>query len=362
MTSLEKQTHVRKAPGVPEGRAYTTPSYPGPIDLKLDSNEGAIPSSSILAKLSELSVSALREYPHSSKLEAQLAKRYGVSPDQVIATNGGDDALDRACRAVLAPGRELIVPVPTFEMLSQYAQVTGATIVNVSWHEPKFPTADVCAKINANTAAIAVVSPNNPSGAVISADELTQLSEKAPHALLIVDLAYGEFADVDLMDAVLQLPNALAVRTMSKAWGLAGLRIGYAIGPREIISWMKATTGPYAVSGPAIEVACFSLERDQAEMKSFIARVRTERQELTKLLRSWGAQPLESQANFVTAKFKDAKQIWDSLVNVGIAVRIFEGRPEMQGFLRITCPGDAHAYSRLIKGLQAAREGMPNAF
>ena len=136
---------------------------------------------------------------------------------------GGDDLLARSCALMLEPGCEFILPTPTFGMFKRYAAERGATLVEVPWPQGAWPVAAIQNALSPRTRLIAAVSPNNPTGAVISEKELRLISEVAPGALLLVDLAYNEFADTDLTQAVLALPNALAVGTLSKAWGGAGL-------------------------------------------------------------------------------------------------------------------------------------------
>ena len=114
------------APGVAGVEAYRVAKPDGRIDLHLDGNEGAAPPAVLLELIAELGPETLRRYPRTEPLEALLAARFGVSPGQVVVTAGADDALDRACRAALGPGRELILPVPTFEMLERYPPLVGA--------------------------------------------------------------------------------------------------------------------------------------------------------------------------------------------------------------------------------------------
>ena len=111
--------------------AYKVPRHPAPIRLRLDGNEGALPPANVWRGLSDQSLELLRSYPSRKRLETALAQRLGVSNDQVLATNGGDDALDRTCRAFLTAGRHIILPEPTFEMLYRYTQWAGGTLVPI---------------------------------------------------------------------------------------------------------------------------------------------------------------------------------------------------------------------------------------
>jgi histidinol-phosphate aminotransferase len=316
-------------------QAYKTPGTGVSADLRLDGNEGAGPEEE-------------RRYPDAQPLEERLAGTLDVDPRRVLVTAGGDEAIDRICRSYLNPDVELIQPTPTFEMIARYAKLAGAKVVSVPWTQEEYPTGEVIARINPDTRVICVVSPNNPTGAVASPEDLKKLSAAAPQALLLVDLAYTEFADFDLTQTALSLPNAVVVRSFSKAWGMAGLRVGYAAGPAEIIDCLRAAGGPYTVSRPSLARV---LQRLPKSVAPFADTIRKERKDLCDLLSSLGAEPLPSQANFILCRFKDAEWVYKALAALGILVRIFPGQKELQGCLRITCPGEPETFARLCSAL-----------
>jgi histidinol-phosphate aminotransferase len=338
-------------PAVAKSAAYAVAKHGAPIDLKLDANEGAPPPADLLALLDDPEL--LRRYPDARPLEAKLAERLGVTPDRVLATCGADDALDRACRAFLWRGRELVLPVPTFEMLPRFAELLGATTRKIAWPSGAYPLAEVLAAVNEDTAAIAVVSPNNPTGATITRRELLALAEAAPEVILFVDLAYAEYADDDLTDAALALPNAVVFRTLSKAWGFAGARVGYAVASPQVIGWMRATGGPYAVTSPSVALACAWLDRGEDTMRAAVAQARSERARLRERLDARGARSLPSEANFVIARPRDARWLRDGLAGLGIAVRIWPGHPDLDGLVRIGCPASEPSFERLCAALDA---------
>lgn len=338
-------------PAVASTAAYAVPKHPAPIDLKLDANEGAPPPADLFAELA--SPELLRRYPDARALEAKLAARLGVTPERVLATCGADDALDRACRALLFRGRELVLPVPTFEMLPRFAALLGATTREIPWPSGRYPLEAVLGAVNENTAAIAVVSPNNPTGATVTRDELVRLARAAPEVALLVDLAYAEYADEDLTSLALELPNAIVFRTLSKAWGVAGLRVGYAVARPEMIGWLRAAGGPYAVTSPSIALASAWLDRGEPSMRAAVTQVRDERERLRQQLDTLGAAALPSQANFVMARPRDAGWLRDGLAGLGVAVRIWPGHPQLDGLVRIGCPADEAKYRRLEAALDA---------
>lgn len=351
---MEEQPKPRPVPFLEGQTAYQVPRHVAPIDLRLDGNEGPAPDPELLSLLTEGGPEIARRYPLAQALVDRIVQRFEVEPDQVVVTAGADDAMDRCCRAFLCAGRELIMPSPTFEMIGRYARLAGARIREVPWPGGPFPLDAVLEQLRPETSVIAFVSPNNPTGAVGSAETLRRLSEAAPQALLLVDLAYGEFADDDLTQTALSLPNAIVLRTMSKAWGLAGLRVGFALGQADLVRWLRVAGQPYAVSGPSLVLAAARLERGEKDVDSYVARVRSERRELERLLSEAGAEPHVSQGNFVFARTPKALWIRDALAGLGIAVRVWPGHPELDGTVRISCPGSEAAFERLCHALKAA--------
>ncbi len=351
-TPPDPTLRVTPAPALAAVTAYAVPRAGAPVDLHLDGNEGAWPSPALYDALGA-DVERLRRYPSTQALEAALAARVGVTADRVLVTAGGDESIDRACRAFLRHGRdEVVLPEPTFEMIHRYAALSGGRIVSVTWREG-WPLAAVLGAISPATAIVFVVSPNNPTGEVATLADVRAIAEAAPEALVVLDHAYVEFADEDHTQAVLDLPNVLVIRTLAKAWGLAGLRVGYCIGHPTVIGWLRAAGGPYPVAGPSIGLASAALERPSDELAGFVAAVRAERCELTTLLTDLGAAPGPSQANFVFARVRDPMWVRDGLAGLGIGVRAFPGKPGLLDAVRITCPGRADHYARLVHGLRA---------
>lgn len=330
-------------------RPYAVPRSARPIRWRLDGSEG-VPS-----PRGDLAMRArdVRQYPQPAAFEARLARRLGVDPSQVLVTAGADDALDRVCRAYLAPGRRLVLPAPTFEMIGRYAKLCGADVVQPEW-TGGWPSEAVLRV--PDPAVIAAVTPNNPTGAVIGAEALRSVASARPDALLLVDLAYGAFADVDLLPTVLRLPSALAVGSLSKSWSLPGLRIGWAVGDPAVIAVLRAAGQPYAVSTPSLALAAAALEADPGFLQRHIAQVRTERAELTSLLRAAACAVPDSQANFVFARVPDARALFDAMAGHGIAIRHWPDSASLGDAVRITCPGDASVFAQLRAALVAVLE------
>lgn len=342
----------RVAPGL----AYRRPLAPRPVSLKLDGNEGARPSlEPLLEALRAEGPELLRRYPDVTTLEAALARLHGVEPSRVLVTAGADEAIDRCCRAFLSPGRTMLVPDPSFEMLDRYAALAGGELVRVPWTPGPFPTAGMLARLDERIAIIAVVSPNNPTGEVATLDDVRRIAAVAPDALILLDHAYVEYADEDFTTPALALRNVVVTRTFSKAWGLAGCRVGFVLGSAGVIAVLRAAGGPYPVAGPSVAFAAVQLERGTPAMGAHVARVRRERAELRALLAARGAVPRRSQANFVYADLgRRAGFVHAALAAQGILVRDFPDRPGAANGLRITLPGDSEAFARLTAALDLA--------
>jgi len=344
---------VRPAGRVAGIQAYRVPAHPAPLDLDLRGNEGAVPDEALFEALRGAEL--LRRYPDAGPLERRLARRLGVDADRVVVTAGGDDALDRICRAVLEPGRRAVLPVPGFEMTTRYARLAGAEVVPVPWPGAAFPRQAVCDAIDADTGLVALTSPNNPTGAVASAEDLDALARACRRvgALLLVDLAYTEFAELDLCPQALALDNTVVVRTVSKAWGLAGLRVGYAVSSPEIAGWLRAAGAPFSVAAPSLALAHAALDQGDGPMEAFVRTVRQGRAELGRALQAAGCTVVPSQANFVFARSPRAAWLADGLAGLGIGVRAFPGSPDLADALRVACPPDAAATARVCAGLAA---------
>ena len=285
-------------------------------------------------------------YPDTGSLRARLAVLHGVSEDRVLVTAGGDDALSRCFLARVTEGAEVVSTYPTFEMIPRYAEQRGARVLEVPWWTGPFPVDEVLGAITGDTEAAFIVSPNNPTGGV--ADEIDLLKVAAETPLLVLDAAYVEFAATDPPPALLEHGNVVVTRTLSKAYGLAGLRVGYLLGSPELVSAIGAYGNPYPVSALSAALAETRLDRPGSELTSFVDEVRRERIVLTGTLTGLGARPLPSEGNFVLAECDDAEWVISAAASLGVALRRFPSRPGLDSAVRITVPGDANDFDRLL--------------
>lgn len=349
MTTATSTTEQLVRPALRAERAYATPAWPGPIDLRLDANEGP-PAIDIAALAAAMTSQEAARYPSARDLEREIAAFHAVAPERVIVTAGADDAIDRLCRATLEPGASMVTTTPTFEMIARGGRLAGAEVRAVPWLEGDFPTDAVIESADEGTRMIAVVSPNNPTGAVATAADLSRLSAAWPGAALLIDLAYTEFAAIDLTRAALDLPNAVVTRTFSKAYGLAGMRVGYAIGPGSLIQATRATGGPYPCSGFSLRAARAAL-RVPVDVGTVVAR----RGRIADSLARLGTRVIDSQANFVMASFGGrTRWVWRALCSLGIKVRAFDEASGLGEWLRIGVPASDADEARLLASVQTA--------
>ena len=338
---------------------YVPPERESADLLRLDANEGPPCPQRLLDALRGVSGESLRRYPQAGDLEARLARRWGIGAERVVVTAGAGDAIDRLCRVMLEPGRSILIHEPTFEMIPRYAHLAGAEVQSVPWVSGPFPLPGFLAAISPATRLVSLVSPNNPTGAAIGLRDIERVADAAETlgSVVLVDLAYVEYADSDPTRRLLDHPNVVVIRTFSKAPGLAGLRIGYTIAPlppAPIAAWLRAAGSPYPVSSISLMLAEAALELPDDLRDAPIARIRSERDRLSTLLRRLGAEPLDSQANFVSVPVADAGAARRTLADNGIAVRALPWGSAPAGFVRITLPGDEASFLRLVRALEQA--------
>jgi histidinol-phosphate aminotransferase len=291
-------------------------------------------------------------YPSAYALELKeaLAAYAGVDRSRIVTGCGSDDILASAIRALAEPGESLAFSAPTFTMISVFAQINRVVPVSV----PMTPSWDIDPDALVATGAriVYVCSPNNPTGTCVSREALERLIASAP-GMVILDQAYTEFADESCLELGAASDSVLVVRTMSKAFGLAGLRIGYAIGATAVVAEVEKSRGPYKVSVAAERAALAVLAKDRAWVAAGVAEARVSRDRLAESLRKLALAPLPSQANFVLVPVRNAADVSRRMREHGVAVRVFEGLPSIGDALRITA-GPAPMMKSAIDALERA--------
>lgn len=311
-------------------------AYKPPLDgrdpkqhLLLDFNERTLPVSAAVedALVAYIRDGRLQMYPAYGDIAEQIARYAKVEPDQVMITNGSDQGIDLVIRASCREGDEAIIPGPSFAMYLQCAKVE-----NLDVHQPQYtrekgyPLQEVLGLINEKTRLITVANPNNPSGTILSREEIVVLAKAAPEAVILVDECYFEYCSVTVADLVAQYPNIVITRTFSKTWGIPSLRLGYIISARENILPLLNVRGPYDINQLAI-VAIRAALANLDGVESYVDEVMQQsKPRLESYLDSKGIEFWPSGGNFLWVFFADPVSIEARLQAAGILVR-----PKMDG-------------------------------
>lgn len=313
-----------------------------PWQVKLDANENPHPfPAQVLAELlAGLSANSFQCYPDATgaQLRQQLALYCGVEEDQILLGNGSDEILHLVCQAYVGPGRQAVYAGPSFAMYAINTLATGGTPVEVDMDgefnlvlEPLLEQA-----CRPETGAVFICTPNNPTGNLVDRQTIIKVLEKT-EALVVVDEAYYEFCGQTLVDLLSCFPHLLILRTFSKAFGLAGLRVGYALGNRELIRELHKVRQPYnlnAFSQLAALTALSHRELFAGQIRQIIQDRKIMGQELSRVKGVKKVWP--SAANFLLVELEQpAREVAAALAERGILVR-FLNHPRLLNCLRIT--------------------------
>jgi histidinol-phosphate aminotransferase len=338
------------------------PPLGGRVGLRLDFNENTVGCSPrVLERLRQLQFEQLARYPERESVERQVAAHLGVDPTGLLLTNGVDEAIHLVCETYLEAGDEVLIVVPTFSMYEIYAAATGARVITIpAGPELLYPTDEVLARISARTRLVAIANPNNPTGAVVSKSDLLRILRAAPDAAVLVDEAYFDFYGESLLADVASHPNLFVARTFSKAYGLAGLRIGVLVGNAAQMAMVRRVGSPYNVNGVALACLPEALT-DQEYMRQYVAEVRQGRERLEQELRSLKLRFWPSQANFVLVKIGERHDAFvRAMRERGILVRDRSRDPGCDGCVRISV-GSNEQTERLIVALREVVRAMAPA-
>ena len=334
---------------------YQPPEFKNEITLKLSANESRCAIDDLDDQLGSLGAELVSRYPSHLALQKLIADWVDVSVDRIVITAGGDESIDRVMRTVLAGDRMTVLShAPSFEMVDIYCANYGGKLRQVHWVENGFPVEQLIEKLDDTVAIVVITSPNNPTGGFVSTESILKINQaaKAAGAKLLVDNAYIEFADEDPTAALIADDNIMIVRTFSKAWGLAGLRVGYLIAPdAQFASIIRNASGPYPVSSVSLETARRSLVDYQPQMLANVQTVKTIRGLLAQLVADCGGKPFSSQGNFVLAEFDDIDAIWEGLAMDGVGIRKFPANELLKNRARITCPVLASDFLQLAQSM-----------
>lgn len=326
----------------PRVRVQAMKEYHPPLGqrelLRLDFNENTFACSPKVSEaLAGISSGALTRYPERGPVEAQVAAHLGVASQQVALTNGVDEAIHVLFEAFLEEGDELLLPVPTYTMYEVYASATDARVVAVqAGDDLSFPFERLLGAISLRTKIVAIANPNSPSGSVATKGQILRIAELAPHAVVLVDEAYFHFHGESVIDLVGAVPNLIVARTFSKAYGLAGLRIGLMAGSVELMQWVRRVLSPYSVNSVALACLGPALE-DTKYLDWYTTEVLAARGDFEEALDAVKLRRWPSHANFILVDIGPKhREFVSHMRNAGVLVRDRSADPGCEGRVRIT--------------------------
>ena len=350
----------------PRAAVASVPAYHPPLarrdGLRLDFNENTIGCSPrVLARLRSLTADDLSRYPEREPVESLAADFLGVRPSELLLTNGVDEAIHLLCTTYLEPGSHALIAVPTYSMYRIYMMAAGAEVESIPGGANfEFPFDALRRSITDRTRLIAIANPNNPTGTLAPADQLLSLARSAPHAAVLIDEAYFEFCGETLLPTRSDLPNLFITRTFSKAYGLAGLRLGAVIGDSTQLQSIRRMSSPYNVNAVALASLPEALA-DQIYIRNYVDEVLESRARLESALAACGIQCWPSRANFVLFKIghqaSAAREFSDRMRSRGVLVRDRSSDPGCTGCVRITLGSHAHT-NRLLEALDETLSAM----
>jgi histidinol-phosphate aminotransferase len=339
---------------------YASPLRGSDIALRLDLNESTTGCSPrVLAKLRTLDARLLALYPDRNRGERLLADFLAVKSEELLLTNGADEAIDVLCRAYFDSDDEMIIAVPAFSMYEIFAQSAGARVVRVATGpEFAYPLEEVLAAITPRTRMIVITNPNNPTGLTVERERILRVLAAAPHAAVLLDEAYFEFYGQTMMDQIGRVPNLFIVRTFSKAYGLAGMRLGALAGPAEQMTLLRGIPSPFNVNVFAVECLREALE-DRQFVADYVGQVRSTREWLRAKLENMGLKCWPSSTNFLLVYLGDLRRkVLDTMTANGIALRDCH---DCAGCIRISI-GTQQEMEKVLSVLQPimAKEKLSN--
>ena len=321
--------------------------------LRLDFNENTVGCAPevVRAMRRALTAETLTRYPEYAGARATLAKYFGVAEDEILLTNGTDDAIKLICDAFVDPGDTLLIPTPTFPVYQFFHQVAGGRVLGVPCDEDfALPLAGLLKALKKRVRWMALANPNNPTGTTISKKNLATLLRAAPRTLVLADEAYFDFCGETVLGWIRKYENLVVTRTFSKAFGLAALRMGCIFANARLAENLRRAQNPFAVNSLAVACACEAI-RHEEYVRRYAGEVRANRAEFCRLLDALGVPYVPSAANFVLTRVGErASEIVARLRAEGILVRDWSYDPHLKGYVRFTI-GSATQTRRLIQAL-----------
>jgi histidinol-phosphate aminotransferase len=342
------------------------------VSVRLNTNEAPEPPpAEFLAELAEaVRQSKPNRYPDRSarRLREALASHHGVDAAEVFCANGSNEVLQCLSLAYGGPGRSVLVFEPTYALHSHIARLTGADVIEGSRDEhfrvdlaqARSLLAGIAAERGSGQPALTMLcSPNNPTGGSELASTIEALARSVP-GLLVVDEAYGQFAPSSALDLIEQCPRVVVVRTFSKTWAMAGMRLGYLIAHRQVVAACEQVSLPYHLDAVKQAAGVLALGYEH-EMLARVAGLVEERGRVIDGLAELGVTVWPSDANFILFRVpgREGSTVWQSLVDESVLVRDISAWPGLEDCLRVTI-GTRHENTKFLAAMSRIASPTPS--
>jgi histidinol-phosphate aminotransferase len=332
---------------------YSPPTAGRAGKLRLDFNENTVGCSPRVIEFlkSRLNADELAIYPEYVEARRDLAEFFGVAPEQLLLTNGTDEAIQVIVNTYVDDGDDVVLLRPSYAMYRFYAEVAGASIREIDYRpsDLSFPLDELLEAIRPSTRAMLIANPNNPTGTGVDLAGVERILDKANGAALLIDEAYHEFSGVTALGMLPRCPNLFVSRTFSKVYGMAAMRLGCVFSHPGNIGYLHKAQSPYSVNALAA-LAAREAVRDSEYIRGYVGEVLAAREELYAGLERLGVPYYRSQANFVLFRAGDrAIPIRDRLREMGVLVR--DRSYELPGCVRVTV-GTRAQIARFLKALE----------
>jgi histidinol-phosphate aminotransferase len=290
-------------------------------------------------------------YPEYQKPTKRLARYFGVRPEELMITNGGDDALRVFFDTFVEAGSHILICEPTFPMYRYYAEIYGASITVMRYgSEMQFPLDGILAALRKRPRVLFIANPNNPTGTLIQQQELRKILQAATHTAVVMDEAYAEFSGFSAVPWIRKYPQLFVARTFSKVAGLAALRLGTVLACENSLALLRRALPPFPVNLAALTAAEAAVN-DRATMRRYVSGVKRLRAWFSAELKNLGVRAYPSAGNFVLANFGPSGTVlFRKLEKQGILLRD-RSKDIGPGFVRITI-GTASEMKYLLKKIR----------
>jgi histidinol-phosphate aminotransferase len=333
-------------------RTYEAPAEGRAGKLRLDFNENTSGCSpAVRGALARLSAKQLAMYPEYQASTKRLARYFGVHAEELLLTNGGDDALRVFFDTFVESGSTILICEPTFPMYRYYAEIYSAR-VSVERYGPamEFPLEKILAGLRKKPRVLFIANPNNPTGTLLPPEEIRQILKVATHTVVVLDEAYAEFSGFTAVPWVRKYPQLFVARTFSKVAGLAALRLGAVIGGKASLALVRRAMPPFPVNLAAL-VGAEAAVRDVATMRGYVQEVKRLRAWLATELNDLGIQTFPSAGNFLLASFgSGGASLFHKLEKQGILLRD-RSKDIGPGLARVTI-GTSSEMKRLLQAIR----------